>query len=1151
MSKFTHLHVHTQYSILDGASKIGELFRRAVELDMNAVAMTDHGNMYGVMDFVAQSKKFPIKPIIGVETYVARNGYENKASFEDRSGYHLILLAKNFAGYKNLIKLVSRSFTEGFYYTPRIDKSWLKGNTEGLIASSACLGGEIPKMIHEKGIGAAEKSLEFYQDLFGDDFYLEIQNHGLPEQLEVNKALRKLSEKFNVKLLATNDVHFVMEDDYEAHKLLISINTGKDLNEDTLHYTGNEYLKSHEEMLMVMNGLEDAVENTVKLSDTIEPFDLERKVIMPVFPIPESFKNDDVYLKHISYKGAEKRYGELSDLITERLDYELEVIKNMGFAGYFLIVSDLIQAAKDNGVLVGPGRGSAAGSVVAYSIGITNIDPIKYNLLFERFLNPERISMPDIDIDFDDEGREKVFEYVIQKYGRDKVAQIVTFGTLGSRSSIRDVARVIGADLATADKVAKLIPEGPDMSIEKALEESPDFRSVYQKGTETEKRIIENAKKLEGLIRQTGVHACGTIIGRDPLTNDIPLARAKDSDLPVTQYEGKHVEAAGMLKMDFLGLKTLSILKDASDIIRARHGVEVVLDDIPFDDPKTFELFQRGDTVGIFQFESAGMRKWLSELKPTHIEDLIAMNALFRPGPMEFIQKFVDCKHGRQKIEYPHELLEPILKDTNGIMVYQEQIMQAAQILAGYTLGSADILRRAMGKKKAEEMAKQKSIFVEGALKLHGIQPEQGEKIFAQIEEFAKYGFNKSHSAAYSVLAFQTAWFKAHYPAEYMAAVLTHNLNEIKNITFYIDEAKRAGIKVLGPDINESYKFFSVTQEGKIRFGLAAIKNVGEAAAQALIHERRSIGKFENLQDFLKRLNSRNVNKRCVEALAYAGAFDSFGIHRAQFFFKENETAAPFIDTIMRHAAHIQSISSSNQQSLFGETEEAAMPALSIPECEPFTQFEQLKYEKEYTGFYINAHPLEQYSLILRKFCSGNIETLKFAIKNEAETSISIAGLVIASQEKISKNNTKYGFITIEDETGTFDLALFNEQYLKFKHFAEVGIFIYIELKVQKSFKTERYDVRVQNICQVSDVEEKIENATVVMHTDVLKNNYSEITGLIRQSKGKIHLKLSLFGKGTDGEQQGCDFILKNRKVGLDLVKHLDSLEGCRVTLLK
>jgi DNA polymerase III subunit alpha len=1151
MSKFTHLHVHTQYSILDGASKINDLYRRAVELEMNAVAMTDHGNMYGVMDFVSQSKKYSVKPIIGVETYVARNGFANKANLEDRSGHHLILLVKNFAGYKNLIKLVSRSFTEGFYYTPRIDSSWLKGNTEGLIASSACLGGEISKMFHGKGIEAAEQSLQFYLDIFGDDFYLEIMNHGLPDQQNLNKALRKMSDKHGVKLLATNDVHFVMQDDFEAHKLLIAINTGKDLNEDTLHYTGHEFLKSYEEMTQVMQGFEDALKNTVLLSDSIEPFDLERKVIMPVFPIPENFENDDEYLKHISYEGAAKRYGELTESIKERLDYELGVILNMGFAGYFLIVSDLIKAARENGVLVGPGRGSAAGSVVAYSIGITNIDPIEYNLLFERFLNPERISMPDIDIDFDDAGREKVFEYIIQKYGRDKVAQIVTFGTLGSRSSIRDVARVIGAELSTADRIAKLIPEGPDMTIEKAIEDSPDFRAIYEKGTEIEKRIIENAKKLEGLIRQTGVHACGTIIGRDTLTNDIPLARAKDSDLPVTQYEGSLVESAGMLKMDFLGLKTLSIMKDACEIVRARHDVDIVLDDISLDDKKTFELFQKGDTVGIFQFESAGMRKWLAELKPTHIEDLIAMNALFRPGPMEFIQKFVDCKHGRHKIEYPHELLAPILKDTNGIMVYQEQIMQAAQILAGYSLGSADILRRAMGKKKAEEMAKQKSIFVEGAQRLHGIQPEVGEKIFSYIEEFAKYGFNKSHSAAYSVLAFQTAWLKAHYPAEYMAAVLTHNLNEIKNITFYIDEAKRAGIDVLGPDINESYKYFSVTPEGKIRFGLAAIKNVGEAAAEALIQERKTNGNFENLQDFLKRLNTRNVNKRCVEALAYSGGFDSFGIHRAQFFHKENETAASFIDIMMRHASHIQSIASSNQQSLFGEAEEAAMPALNLPVCEPFTQFEQLKFEKETTGFYINAHPLEQYSLILKKFCTGNLETLKHAVKNEAETSISVAGLVTASQEKISKSNTKYGYITIEDETGTYDLALFNDQYLKFKHFAEVGIFIYVDLKVQKSYKTERYDVRVQNICQVSDIEEKIENATVVMRTDVLKANFEEIVKVIKTGKGKINLKLSLFGKMPDGEHLGCDFSMKNRKVGLDVIKFLDKLDGSKVSVLK
>jgi DNA polymerase III subunit alpha len=1150
MAKFTHLHVHTQYSILDGASKIEDLLRRAVELDMNAVAMTDHGNMYGVMDFFMKSKSLPVKPIIGVETYVARNGFEKKSGPEDRSGYHLILLAKNFAGYQNLIKLVSRSYAEGFYYTPRIDRSWLHGNTEGLIASSACLGGEIPKLFLGKGVDEAARALQFYLDVFGDDFYLELQNHGLPEQKEVNKGLAQLSKQYGVKLLATNDVHFVMKDDFEAHQLLISINTGKDLNEDTLLYTGNEYLKSYDEMLEVFPEYPEALENSVLISDSVEPFDLEKKVIMPVFPIPETFENDDEYLKHITYKGAHEKYGELTDEITERIDYELNTIKNMGFSGYFLIVSDLIDAARKNGVLVGPGRGSAAGSVVAYAISITNIDPIKYKLLFERFLNPERVTLPDIDIDFDDAGREKVFDYVIQKYGKDKVAQIVTFGCLGSKSSIRDVARVIGADLPTADRIAKLIPDGQDMTIEKALKESADFKNVLEKGTDMEKRIIINAKKLEGLIRQTGVHACGTIIGRDPLHLTVPLARAKDSELPVTQYEGSLAESAGILKMDFLGLKTLSIMKDAMEIIKARHGVDVDIENLPLDDEKTLALFQSGNTAGIFQFESAGMRKWLAELKPTHIEDLIAMNALYRPGPMDFIPDYVERKHGRKPVEYPHPLLEPILKDTYGIMVYQEQIMEAARILAGYSLGSADLLRRAMGKKKAEEMNKQKSVFIEGAVNLHGLTEEMASAIFLQIEHFAKYGFNKSHSAAYSVLAFQTAWLKAHYPAEYMAAVLTHNLNDLKDITFYIDEAKRMGIDVLGPDVNESFKYFSVTSEGKIRFGLAALKNVGEAAAESLINERKANGLYSGLQDFLKRLNPRNVNKRCIESLAYSGAFDSYDIHRAQFFYKENETSTPFIDIMLRHATHLQNIAASNQQSLFGDTEEAAMPELNIPQCEPFTQFEQLKYEKEYAGFYIHAHPLEQYSLILKKFCTGNIEMLKTAEKQETEATFSIAGLVISAQEKLSKANTKWGSIVIEDETGTYELRLFGEQYLKLKHFAEEGIFIFVELKIQKHYKTGRYEVRVLNISQLSDVEENISHAVVLMHTSQLKTNLDTMIRNIKKEKGKINLKISIAGKSADGSDAGCNLLMKQRRVNLEVIKYLDKI-GCKVLELK
>lgn len=1148
---FTHLHVHTQYSILDGACKIPNLVNKAKELGMTSLAITDHGNMYGVLEFVNYASEAGIKPIIGVETYLARNTVDSKINKEDRSGYHLILLAKNMTGYKNLIKLVSKSFIEGYYYTPRIDRSWLKEHSEGIIASSACLGGEISQMILKRNIEDAENALLFYKDIFGDDFYLEMQNHGYDEQKLVNKELIELSKKHNVKLIATNDIHFINEDDYEAHKLLIAINTGKDLSEDSLYYTGNEYLKSYEQMVSLFPETPEAIQNTQELADKIEHISLKQNVIMPVFPIPEEFENDDDFLRHLSFEGAKKKYKEVTQEITDRLNYELEVLKNMGFAGYFLIVQDLIDAAKKQGVIVGPGRGSAAGSAVAYCIGITNIDPIKYKLLFERFLNPMRITMPDIDIDFDDEGREKVFDYVINKYGKDKVAQIVTFGTLGSRSAVRDVARVMGAELSIADKIAKLIPSDADITLEKAIKTNSDFRELYEKGSDIEKKIINNAIKLEGTVRQTGVHACGAIIGKDPLSEMFPLARAKDSETPVSQFEGKIVEYAGALKMDFLGLKTLSIMKDCAKIIKRNKNIDVVFDDISLEDQKTIELFQKGDTVGIFQFESDGMRKWLKELKPTDIEDLIAMNALYRPGPMSFIQTFVDRKHKKIPIEYPHPLLESILKDTNGIMVYQEQIMQAAQILAGYSLGNADILRRAMGKKKPDEMAKQRSIFVEGAKTHNNIDKETALKVFAQIEEFANYGFNRSHSAAYSFLAFQTGWLKAHYPAEYMASVLTHNLNDLKKITFFIEESKKIGLTVLGPDINESFRDFSVTSSGHIRFGLSAIKNVGEAAAESLIEEREKNGNFKDLNDFLKRINTRNVNKRCIESLAYAGAFDNFGIHRAQFFYKENENAPPFIDTIIKHASNIQNIEQSNQQSLFGEISEHSVPELKMPDCEEFSLFEQLKYEKLVTGFYINSHPLDGFRLEIDNFSNVKIEDIKNNLDAYEGREIAFAGIISSAIEKISKQNKKYGNIFVEDETDSIQMGLFGENYLKFKHFFEPGTFVHIRAKVQKQYNSDKNEIKITNICQIPDLVDRIISADVFISAEGIISNRNELTNIIKQSKGNITLRIIIVVEDYNEQKLSCSFSMKQKKVDISLLKYFNSLDYAKVRINK
>jgi len=1140
MSQFIHLHVHTQYSILDGASKIDKLINKTKELGMKSIAITDHGNMFGVMDFVSEANKAGIKPIIGVEAYIARNGVNNKTAKEDRSGYHLVLLAKNMQGYKNLIKLVSKSYLEGFYYTPRMDKEWFLGYSEGIIALSGCLGGEIPRMLKNRNTEEAEKSLQSYIDIFGENFYLELQNQGYEDQQLINVGLRELSDKYNVQLVATNDVHFVNKDDYDAHKLLISINTSKDISEDTMYYTGNEFLRSYNEMLELFPGQEEILANTVALADQIEEIKLTRDIIMPDFPIPADCKDDDAFLEKISYEGVKKKYGEVSQEIDERLKYELDVIKDMGYAGYFLIVQDLINAARKMDVIVGPGRGSVAGSLIAYTIGITNIDPIEYKLLFERFLNPERISMPDIDIDFDDEGREQVFKYVIEKYGKEKVAQIITFGTLGARMAIRDVARVMGADLSLADKLAKMIPETPGSTISNTLKLNTEFNEIANKGADIEKKIIVNALKLEGAIRQTSVHACGVIIGRDNLTEHIPLAIAKNASTPITQYEGSLVESAGMLKMDFLGLKTLSIIKDAIKNIEKRHKLLLKIDDIPFDDTKSLELFQRGDTVGVFQFESEGMRKWLKELKPTTIEDLIAMNALYRPATMDFIQLFVNRKHRKEKTEYPHPLLEDILKDTYGIMVYQEQIMLAAQILAGYSLGSADILRDAMGKKKIREMAKQKDIFIKGAFEKNNIPNEKAEKIFEQIQDFAKYGFNRSHSAAYSVVAFHTAYLKAHYPAEYMASVLTHNLSDIKKITFFIDESKKMGINVLGPDVNESDINFMVDSEKNIRFGLSALKNVGENAAKSIIDERTANGNYFNFQDFLKRMSIKSINKRSIESLAYAGAFDNFGIHRARFFHKENDI--PFIDILMKHATYLQNISDSNQQTLFGDTVEETIPELMFPQCEEFSQIECCKYEKEITGFYINAHPLDTYKIELN-FCNTvPIDKVKNAVKPKENIVFSIAGIIKDAKEKITKNNKKYGGFFLEDETGSMYFNMFGDNYLKHQHLIKDSHFVVVNASFQKNFKNDKIELRINEISMLHDVENKIRNIETRINLSQLESIFMDLIENVKNNPGDKFVKFVFVDDNTSENDEPVFFnaTMPKKKVGLGFVKFLE-----------
>ncbi|MCF8229470.1 MAG: DNA polymerase III subunit alpha, partial [Bacteroidales bacterium] len=1047
-------------------------------------------------------------------------------------------------GYRNLSRLTSKGFLEGFYYTPRIDKEILRQHREGLIASSACIGGEVPSAILNKGEEAGEKVLQEYIDIFGDDFYLELQNHNLPEQHKVNPILVKLAKKYNRKVIATNDVHYINQEDFDAHRILICLNTGKDLDdESSMEYTGEEYLKTPEEMSALFPDYPEAITNTQEIVDKIEDFDIKSKIILPVFPLPEDFDEESDYLRHLTYEGAKGLYPEITNEIRERLDYELRVINDMGFPGYFLIVQDFIRKAKEMDVIVGPGRGSAAGSAVAYCTGITNIDPIKYNLLFERFLNPERVSMPDIDIDFDDEGREKVLDYVVEKYGKDRVAQIVTFGTMAARLAIRDVARVLKLPLSDADRIAKMVPERPGTTLKKAYKEVPELNELKKNGQPLESKTLQFAETLEGSARHTGTHACGVIIGPDDLIDHVPLSTAKDSKLMVTQYEGKLVESVGMLKMDFLGLKTLSIIKDAIENIRQSKGVEISPDEIPLDDEKTFELYQRGDTVGTFQFESDGMRLYLRELKPTSIEDLIAMNALYRPGPMAYIPMFINRKHGKEKVDYPHPKLVDILKPTYGIMVYQEQIMQTAQIIGGFSLGQADLLRRAMGKKKREIMEKQKVVFVEGAAKRE-IEKEKAEEIYGIMEKFAEYGFNRSHSAAYSVIAYHTAYLKANFPAEYMASVLTHNLNDIKKITFFIDESRRMGIPVLGPDVNESEMNFTVNDKGEIRFGMAAIKGVGSNAVKAIVDEREENGLYKDVLDFAKRINLKSVNRKCFEALAQAGAFDCFeGSHRAQYFYREASDDTIFIEKIIRHAATYQEKQNSSQVSLFGDDTDFEEPDIELPECEPWSKIQQLKNERDVTGFYISGHPLDDYRIEMDSFCSHKIGELTQDLRKLRNKVVSFAGMVTMAEHRTTKNNKPFGRFAIEDFNDSISLMLFGEDYLKLRHFLVEGSYLLVKARVAPRFNNEaQLEVRVSGMSLLAEAIDQMTHEVILRlnQESVTDEFISRISELIRANKGKKALRLKVYDK-----EENVTLELKSKKSRVNpsaLVKDVSSM---------
>jgi DNA polymerase-3 subunit alpha len=1145
MPEFTHLHVHTQYSILDGAANIELLVKKTRESGMKALAITDHGNMYGVLKFFNEAKKQGIKPIIGCEVYVAKGDRTVKEKTRGKHYHHLILLAKNITGYHNLSKLISLGYLEGFYYKPRIDKEILEKYSEGIIASTACIGGEIPQAVLTHGEAKAQEAISWFKGIFKDDFYLEVQNHGLPDQKIVNPVLVKLAEKNNLKVIATNDVHYINKEDFEAHDILVRLNTGSDINDvkDDLKYTGQEFLKTPQEMADLFPELPEAIANTQEIVEKIEDYDIYSDVILPVFPLPDGFETEDEYLQYLTYEGAKKLYPKISDEVKARLDFELSVIQEMKFPGYFLIVQDFINKAREMDVIVGPGRGSAAGSAVAYCTGITSIDPIKYNLLFERFLNPERVTLPDIDVDFDDEGRDKVLNYVVNKYGKDRVAQIVTFGTMAAKLAIRDVARVLRLPLPDADRLAKMVPERPGITLKKAFEEVPELAYIKKNGEELERKTLQFAETLEGSARHTGTHACGVIIGRDDLINYIPLATAKDSNLMVTQYEGKLVESVGMLKMDFLGLKTLSIINDAVRNIQIRHGIKIDIEKIPLDDHKTYELYQRGDTIGTFQFESEGMRSYLKELKPTNIEDLIAMNALYRPGPMEFIPTYIRRKHKKEKVVYPHPLLEEILMPTYGILVYQEQIMQTAQIMGGFSLGKADLLRRAMGKKKMEIMEEQKAIFIEGAAK-KGIDNKTADEVFHTMMEFANYGFNRSHSAAYSVIAYQTAYLKANYPAEYMAAVLTHNLSDIKKITFFIDESKRQNIPVLGPDVNESYLNFMVNDKGEIRFGLAGIKNVGENAALNIIEERDKKGPFNSIFNFTKRVNLKSVNKRSMESLAMAGAFDCFeDTHRAQYFFRENSEDTIFLEKIVKHAGEYQVQENAAQVSLFGDMTAIEVKDPKLPQCSPWTKLEQLKNEKDVTGFYMSGHPLEDFKTEIDQFCNATINDIKNNREQFKNKNINFAGILTSVNHRTSKTGNSFATFTVEDFTDFDQYILFSEDYLKLKHFLVEGssLFIRAQMLPRNNKNRDQLEVRINSITLLSDVMEKFVNEiTLQIPLSLINEQFvNEFTQLIKKNDGKCRLKLQV----TDEEN--------NTSIEMPSPKHQVSVGGLTNALSK
>ncbi|MFM6954645.1 MAG: DNA polymerase III subunit alpha [Sphingobacteriaceae bacterium] len=1152
MPDFSHLHVHTQFSLLDGAADISRLFKKAQADGMKAMAITDHGNMFGVFKFVAEAKKFGVKPIVGCEFYVVADRHKKVFTKESRDQrFHQLLLAKNAKGYQNLVKLCSLGYMEGLYSKwPRIDKELILQYHEGLIATTCCLGASVPQSILRDGEEAAEKEFKWWLDLFGEDYYIELQRHDIPEQEKVNEVLLRFAKKHQVKVICSNDSHYVDQQDSNAHDILLCVNTGD--VQSTPIATDEEggrgyrfgfpndqfYFKSQAEMASVFHDLPEALDYTNEIVDKVDTLDLKRDIMLPNFPIPDSFKlhaadtlNQWEYLRDITLKGAHKRYVDLTPEVQERIDFELNTIKIMGFAGYFLIVSDFIQAGRDIGVFVGPGRGSAAGSVVAYCIGITNIDPIKYNLLFERFLNPDRKSMPDIDTDFDDTGRQKVIDYVVDKYGKNQVAQIITYGSMAAKSSIKDVARVLDLPLSESNALAKLVPDRPGTNLVQLMtapinilskELNPDdFENVkkLRKIAEDEKsiqgRVLKEALILEGSVRNVGIHAAGIIIAPEDLTNIIPVATSKESDLLVTQYDGRVIEDAGVIKMDFLGLKTLTIIKDALRLIKQNHGVEIEIDTISLEDSKTFELYQRGDTNGTFQFESDGMQMYLRELKPDKFEDLIAMNALYRPGPMAYIPQFITRKHGREAVLYDLADMQEHLEETYGITVYQEQVMLLSQKLANFSKGDADVLRKAMGKKDLGVLNKMKAQFVEGC-QANGHDAKICEKIWVDWEAFAQYAFNKSHSTCYAFVAYQTAYLKANYPAEYMAAVL-NNQGNIDKIAFFMEECRKMGIPVLGPDINESELNFTVNKKGEIRFGMSGIKGVGEKAVETLVEERVNNGAFSSIYDFARRINPRTVNKKVWENLVYSGAFDAFETNRAKFFVKTDGLNTA-IDRLSKYTNDFQSQQSSTQNSLFGGTVDAHIAEPTLPECEDWGLLEKLKYEKEVIGIYLTGHPLDNYRFEINNFCSHQVKHL--ALVNRVKSGegleedqiefakikgreLIVGGLVSKSAHRMSKTGKPFGSFILEDYQESVEMVLFGDDYVKLKQFMEDGYFLQLRGVVTERFRQSgNWEFKINSISLLSELRDKLAKVLTVQVplSELSPDLIAQLSNLIKEN---------------------------------------------------